>query len=237
VNRPWLPGVHPAPNIQQHPDLYEVENAAADPDGRIEQVMWQLCPWADEVVLDVGAGTGFHLERFHRRARHVVAVEPDDRLRRLAMKRVADLGLERVSVLAGSAERLLLADRSVGVAHARFAYFFGPGCEPGLAELARVLRPGGTAFVVDHDWRSGTFASWLARSEWCSWADPDRIEAFWRDHGFGSVRVESEWRFRRREDLEAVLGIEFPPLLAEELGREHQGTTVAVHYRLYHRRY
>ena len=32
--------------------------------------------------------------------------------------------------------------RRVDVAHARWAYFFGAGCEPGLAELARVLRPG-----------------------------------------------------------------------------------------------
>ncbi|HYN17588.1 MAG TPA: SAM-dependent methyltransferase, partial [Actinomycetes bacterium] len=70
MSESWLPGVHPAPNIQEHPDLYEVENRAADPDGRIERAMWGLCPWGDEVVLDVGAGTGFHLERFHRRARH-----------------------------------------------------------------------------------------------------------------------------------------------------------------------
>ena len=82
-------------------------------------------------------------------------MEPDGRLRLLVMQRVARLGLERVSVLAGSAEQLVLADHMVGVAHARFAYFFGPGCEPGLAELARVIRPGGTAFIVDDDWRTG----------------------------------------------------------------------------------
>jgi ubiquinone/menaquinone biosynthesis C-methylase UbiE len=120
----WLPGVHRAPNIQEHPDLYELENRAADPDGRIEQAMWELAPWAGEVVLDVGAGTGFHLEHLSRQARHVLAEEPDDGLR-------------------------LLADRSVGMAHARFASFVGPGCEPGLAEMARVLRPGGRLFVVD----------------------------------------------------------------------------------------
>ena len=76
--------------------------------------------------------------------------------------------------------------------------------------------------MVDNDWRSGTFASWLGRSEWCSWADPDRIEAFWRDQGFASVQVESEWRFQRRQDLEAVLGVAFPPPLAEGLCREHR---------------
>jgi SAM-dependent methyltransferase len=137
VTGQWLPGVHPAPNIQEHPDLYELENRAADPDGRIEQAMWELAPWAGEVVLDLGAGTGFHLARFHRRARHVVAVEPDDWLRLLALERVAALGLERVSVLTGSAERLLLADRSIGVAQARFAYLLVGRPRPDRGLLAR----------------------------------------------------------------------------------------------------
>jgi hypothetical protein len=59
----WLPGVHPSANIQGDPDLYEIENRAADPKGRIEQAMWQIAPWQDDVLLDLGAGTGFHLER------------------------------------------------------------------------------------------------------------------------------------------------------------------------------
>jgi hypothetical protein len=50
------------------------------------------------------------------------------------------------------------------------------------------------------------------------------------------VRVESEWQFQRPEDLEAVLGVEFPPALAEELRREHPGTSVDVHYLVHHRR-
>ncbi len=110
----WLPGVHPSPNIQADPEVDEIENRAADPEGRLEQAMWQIAPWQGEVVLDLGAGTGFHLERFHHDAQQVIAVEPDGRLRLRAMQRVAGLGLERASVLAGSAERLLLADQSVG---------------------------------------------------------------------------------------------------------------------------
>ena len=45
------------------------------------------------------------------------------------------------------AEALPVPDASVDVVHARWAYFFGPGCEPGLAELDRVVRRGGTAIV------------------------------------------------------------------------------------------
>jgi SAM-dependent methyltransferase len=229
--------VLPAPNIHGRPDVYELENAAADPERRIELAMAGVADWEGEVLVDVGAGTGFHLERFHERAAHVIAVEPHAPTRLRALERVARLGLERVSVLAAGAEDLGLRDRSVGVTHSRFAYFFGPGCEPGLAELARVVRAGGTAFVVDNELRSGTFASWLRRSEWCRWAEPDRVEAFWAASGFTSRTVETEWRFDRREDMEAVVRLEFPAALAEAILAEHPGTRVEYHVRVRHRRY
>lgn len=156
-----LPGVHRAPNIQEAPDVYEIENLAVDPEQRIEAAMHAIASWDGRVMLDLGAGTGFHIPRWHATAAHVFAMEPHDASRLRAMARVATLGLERTSVLTGSAERILLPDASVDVVHARFAYFFGPGCEPGLAELARVIRPEGTAFIIDNDLRHGTFAEWL----------------------------------------------------------------------------
>ena len=161
-----LPGIHPAPNIQDTPEIYEIENRAVDPEGQIEATMMAIAPWNGKVILDLGAGTGFHIARFHAVAAHVIAVEPHDPSRLRAMARVVTLGLTHSSVMTGSAERLLLPDASVDIVHARFAYFFAPDCEPGLSELARVLRPGGTAFIIDNDLRNGTFAAWLRRSPW-----------------------------------------------------------------------
>lgn len=100
-----LPGVHPAPNIQTSPDVYEIENGAIDRDGKIEAVMAAIAPWDGKVVLDIGAGTGYHLPHFHRTASHVIAVEPNGPSRLRTMARTAALGLERVSVVTGSAER------------------------------------------------------------------------------------------------------------------------------------
>lgn len=51
-----------------------------------------------------------------------------------AMDRLASLGLDRASAIRGSAEDIPLPDHSVDIAHARFAYFFGPGSKPGLAD-------------------------------------------------------------------------------------------------------
>jgi SAM-dependent methyltransferase len=232
-----LPGVHAAPNIQSGPELYEIENLAADPDGQIEQAMWSIAPWQDRVVLDLGAGTGFHLPRFAERASHVFGVEPHAPSRLRAMRRVAELGLEQVSVLAGSAEYVPLRDHSVDVCHARFAYFFPPKCEPGLAELARVLRPGGAACIIDNDLRTGTFARWLSHLPEAHVGNADVVEAFWADHGFACQRIASQWRFSSRGDLEAVVRLEFGESLSAQLLAEHSGLSVECHYCLYYRQF
>ena len=127
-------------------------------------------------------------------------------------------------VVAGDAEALPLADDSVDVVHARWAYFFGAGCEPGLAEVARVLRPGGTAFVVDNDVTRSTFGTWFRRSYPAY--DLVAVQRFWDRQGFTTERLTIAWTFERREDLEAVVRIELPPGPADEVLAAHDGLTV-----------
>lgn len=230
-----LPGVHLAPNIQTAPDIYEIENRAVDPEQLIEKAMQEVLVWEGKIMLDLGAGTGFHIERFHQKAAHVIAVEPHDPSRLLAMKRCAARGLERVSIMKGSAAQVWLPDHSVDIVHARFAYFFAPDCEPGVAELARLIRPGGAAFIIDNNLESGTFANWLKRSPYHREVAP--VKEFWAAHGFQLRDIKSEWRFESRADLEAVVRNEFPPALAAEFLAEHPGTTVDYHYWLFYKKY
>jgi SAM-dependent methyltransferase len=231
----WLPGVHPAPNIQDDPDLYELENEAADPDRRIEAAMRARADWTGRDVLDLGMGTGFHLPRFAETARHVYGVEPHDGSRLRAMARCVGLGLVNVSMVVGSAAAIPLADASVDLVHARFAYFWGPGSEPGIAEVRRVLRPGGTAFVIDNDLRNGTFAGWLSMA-WGPGLDADAVEDFWHAQGWELVRVRSSWRFESRADLERVIRHELPSI-ADEILPAHEGLEVDYGFALYWRRF
>ncbi|MBT3270229.1 class I SAM-dependent methyltransferase [Candidatus Poribacteria bacterium] len=235
----WLPGVHAAPAIQTDPTAYDLLNQATDPAGLLTSVMWSIAAWDRSIVLDLGTGTGFFAPMFAEKALHVFAVEPDDSLRLLAMQRVARDECRSVSVIAGSAERVFLPDESVDVAHARFAYFWGAGCEPGLRELARVIRPGGTAFIIDNDDTRGTFAGWTGRSSGYPQRDQAAVERFWRDQGFDQERVTVELRFASWEDFARVIANEFPDPLGAEILAEHAAPSLAFSYALllYHRTY
>ena len=233
---PDLPGTHPSPNIQTSPDVYEVENRAADPEQRIEQAMQAIAAWIDKIVLDLGAGTGFHIPRFHQAA-HVFAVEPHDDSRLLAMQRVSQLGLQNVSILKGSAEYIPLRDQSVDICHSRFAYFFAPDCLPGLRELARVMRPGGTAFIIDNDLVEGTFAEWLQQTPYYKNATATEVAQFWSGQGFTEKSIASEWRFECREDLEKVVRLELGDDLAEKLLAQQESLRISYYYKLYYRSY
>jgi SAM-dependent methyltransferase len=175
-----FPDWAPAPNIRDAPDLYELENAALDPDGHVLERMRAEADWTGRTIVDLGCGTGFWLTRYLPAAREVIGVEPDPELRASA------------------------------VVHARFAYFFGPGAEPGLAEVGRVLAPGGALVAVDNDHGAGEFAEILdVASDAFASRHGASVDAWWAQRGATRHRVLSQWRFQRRADLEAVLRNEF----------------------------
>jgi len=221
-------------NIWDHTATYELENGAADPDGRLWAAMREAVDWAGRDVLDLGCGTGYHLPRFALDARTVTGVEPHPDLVAIAQRRTRRL--ESVRVAQGVAQAIPLPDASVDVVHARWAYFFGPGCEPGLAELDRVVRRGGVALVIDNDGSRSTFGAWFRRG-YPQLDPPEVIERFWSTRGWTRVPVDMGWRFSSRADLEAVVRIELPPTAADQALRTHQGTEVDYAVNLWWKRF
>ena len=184
--------------------------------------MTAIADWSGRAVLDVGCGTGFHLPRFAERAARVTGVEPHPDLAALARRRTRRL--TNVTVSQGTAQALPVPDASVDVVHARWAYFFGPGCEPGLAELGRVVRRGGTAFVIDNDPTRSTFGGWFRRGY--PMVDPVAVERFWSRQSWSRTPVDIRWSFSSRADLESVVRIEFTRDTADEILAGHEGTEV-----------
>ena len=212
----------PSPNIWNNPDIYESENRGVDPDGLIWDAMRSVRDWAGARVLDVGCGTGFHLPELARTAASVIGVEPHEPLVRRAQARVRGLG--NVDVRLGGAEMLPVEEASVDVMHNRWAYFFGAGCEPGLAELDRVMARGGVAFVVANDASRSTFGSWF-REAWPTY-DPVSVERFWDRQGWSKIPVLMRWKLDSRADFEAVVGIEFDKHHTDRILAAHEGDEV-----------
>jgi SAM-dependent methyltransferase len=216
-------GTIASPNIWEHTATYETENRATDPHGNLAAALGSLADWDGATVLDLGCGTGFHLAGFAAAAARVVGVEPHPDLLALARRRTRSLA--NVTVLQGTAQEVPLPDASVDVVHARWAYFFGPGCEPGLAELDRVVRRGGTALVIDNDGSRSTFGAWFRRG-YPHLPSAQEIDRFWATRGWTRTPVDMGWSFASRADLEAVVRIELKPDVAEEVLRHHEGTEV-----------
>jgi ubiquinone/menaquinone biosynthesis C-methylase UbiE len=102
-----------------------------------------------ERVLDLGCGAGHTALAFAPRVAEVVAVDLAEAMlaegRRLARER----GTLNVEFRLGDVEQLALPDSSFDVVTSRFSAHHYPSPEKALAEVVRVLRPGGSFLLVD----------------------------------------------------------------------------------------
>lgn len=145
-------------------------------------------------VVDLGAGTGKLTALLVGRVGEVVAVEPVAQMReRLSA------ALPSVPVVAGTAEAIPFADASFdAIVCAQAFHWFD--AEPALAEIHRVLRPGGLLMLV-----------WNARDRSVGWVDA--MSAIVDSYGDAIRRHESgEWRaaFHTESGFSALESAEFP---------------------------
>jgi arsenite methyltransferase len=110
-----------------------------------------------ETVVDIGAGPGFLAAEMAAAVGphgHVHAIDPSESMLALARTRETEPGAAPVEVAPGSANALPLPDASVDAAVATQVFEYVADIPGALAEVRRVLRPGGRVLVLDTDWDS-----------------------------------------------------------------------------------
>ncbi|MFJ5959136.1 class I SAM-dependent methyltransferase [Pseudarthrobacter oxydans] len=100
-------------------------------------------------VVEIGAGDGSAFALYPPAVTRVLAIEPDDDLRSIAAAKAASAPVP-VTVHAGAAEHIPAADASVDAVVSSLVLCSVGEQAPVLAEIRRVLRPGGILAFYEH---------------------------------------------------------------------------------------
>ncbi|MEU6166712.1 class I SAM-dependent methyltransferase [Streptomyces tanashiensis] len=147
---PNLPAA-PAPRVH-HPlfaRFYARFSASADARGGLGALRTELLAGLAGRVVEIGAGNGLNFAHYPSGVTEVVAVEPEPHLRRLA-EEAARRAAVPVTVVPGTAEALPGPDGSFDAAVASLVLCTVRDVPAVLAELRRVLRPGGELRFFEH---------------------------------------------------------------------------------------
>jgi ubiquinone/menaquinone biosynthesis C-methylase UbiE len=109
----------------------------------------QLLEGLSGTVVELGAGHGLNFPHYPLAVAEVIAIEPEPTLRAAANKAAAGADVP-IRVLGGIADELPLEDESVDAAVASLVLCSVPDQDRALAELRRVLRPGGELRFYEH---------------------------------------------------------------------------------------
>ena len=112
-------------------------------------------------VLEIGAGTGFSLKHYLK-ADRVVALEPDPSMAARIHGKIAGAPAP-VEVVDAHAEELPFPDESFDAVVSVFVLCSVADQAGALAEIRRVLRPGGTLNLLEHVRGHGRVARWQDR--------------------------------------------------------------------------
>lgn len=118
--------------------------------GAISKQRSLVVPRARGRILEVGFGSGLNLDHYTQQDVEMIwALEPSEGMRRKSAKRIAESPLA-IEWLGLSGESVPLDDNSADTVVLTYTLCTIPGFEQALAEMRRILKPGGELLFCEH---------------------------------------------------------------------------------------
>jgi ArsR family transcriptional regulator len=148
----------------------------------------------DSSIVDVGTGTGFIAAGLSGRVASVVGVDNSPAMLAVARQSLDTLGATNVTLIEGPIDALPLPDDSVDVAVANMVLHHAPDPAAMIAEMTRVVRPGGRIAITDemaHDYE------WMRTEQADLWLGftPDQVadhfaQSRLQEYGYSSLGMQ-----------------------------------------------
>jgi SAM-dependent methyltransferase len=154
-------------------------------------------------VCDVGTGTGILAAELARLGVDVVAVDHSQAMLDAARAKLAEEGLSSVELRRGDAANLPLEDASVDAAFAHMVLHYLPSPAEALAEMARILKPGGLVVIVDFEQHDREWMREELGVQWLGFPLED-VRSWLVEAGLEEPRIDREPDRERERDLPAT---------------------------------
>ncbi|MEV0280044.1 methyltransferase domain-containing protein [Streptomyces sp. NPDC050610] len=143
--------------------FYEKVGPIADERAGVGARRRELLAGVSGRVIEVGAGSGLNFAHYPGAVSEVVAIEPERRLRQAALQAGRRAGVP-VDVVPGAAEALPVKSEAFDAAVTSLVLCSVRDVDRSLAELMRVLRPGGELRFFEHGLAPGRVQAAVQRA-------------------------------------------------------------------------
>jgi ubiquinone/menaquinone biosynthesis C-methylase UbiE len=204
-------------------EQYERMVAREDYQGNLWRTLEQICPFAGQTVVDLGAGTGRLTLPIAARAKAVYAFDVSPHMLEINLARLHECDYTNWSVAIADNRNLPLKDATADIAVEGWSFGHSVGWFPeswreeigkALAEMYRVLLSGGTAIILE---TMGT-----GHPE--PFPPTEGLATFYRwlqhEHGFQMMDIRTDYQFESPAEGQALLRFFFGDELADRIVEE-----------------
>jgi ubiquinone/menaquinone biosynthesis C-methylase UbiE len=190
-------------------------------------------------VLEIGVGLGADHQRFAEAGAVLTGIDLTDRAIAMTRRRFEIFGLTS-ELQPGNAEQLAFPDNSFDIVYSWGVIHHSPSTARAVDEIYRVLKPGGSAWImIYHKYSLVGFMLWIRyalfagrpftslRTIYARWLESPGTKAY--------SKTEARELFRKFKDVSIDVHLGHADLLASRAGQRHGGALLGVARRIWPR--